>query len=341
MSSNSSPANRREQLRRCYGFDFPEDLFAFYDFARSLRPLEPLRALEELLGIVLVGPFEVLAGRFDGLTPRYSYWLHWRYHDDPPEFFTILAGQEGLHWGYYLDDPTTRSSSCVASYYLHEDFELSCEGDSLFAAVRLHLEHAQAQLEEDTQFLNSDVDVSAIEELNNGSFPFSVGSVGVNQLAHLRERLCAFAHQEQEPIGLEYTERYSGQTSRTQRIVAKTLEGMGIVVPPQMYRPLVCSDRQLWSLLRKQKNPVELVEQARQALFEGFPGSALKLGKDLWALTGRQRMIYSTDLLLEAYTELKRDLLVRVLQTHLANRDLPFVDILESERASNSHEEDI
>src|SRR5207248_6519732 len=142
------PEQRLAQLRRSYGFDFPDDLFAFWEFANRLRPLEPLRALEGALDVHLVGPFEVLAGRFDGRTPRYSQLLHWRYHDDPPEFFTVLAGGgDGLHWGYYLDDPAA-GAGCVASYYANDAFELSADGDSLFEAVRLDLEQRYRDCEE-------------------------------------------------------------------------------------------------------------------------------------------------------------------------------------------------
>src|SRR5947199_216938 len=48
-----SPADRRSQLRDLYGFDFPDDLFRFWEFAKRLRPLEPLRALEDACGPAL------------------------------------------------------------------------------------------------------------------------------------------------------------------------------------------------------------------------------------------------------------------------------------------------
>src|SRR5689334_4261906 len=121
---------RRARLRQLYGFDFPDDLFRFWEFVTRLRPLEPLEALREAVGVTLVGPFEVLAGRFDRHRPRLSQLLHWRYHDDPPEFFTTLAGDtDGLHWGYYLDDPS-RGEGCVASYYARDAYELSPDGDT-------------------------------------------------------------------------------------------------------------------------------------------------------------------------------------------------------------------
>src|SRR6516162_9147974 len=116
--------NRRLQLQQMYGFDFPEDLFCFWEFINRVSPLEPLTALAETAGVHLVGPFEVLAGRFDGRVSPYHQHLHWRYADDPPEFFTVVAGgADGLHFGYYLDDPGERSG-CIASYYAEDVFEL-------------------------------------------------------------------------------------------------------------------------------------------------------------------------------------------------------------------------
>src|SRR5215472_4392372 len=108
--------DRRRQLRELYGFDFPEDFFRFWEFVNRLQPLDPLNALWEPLRMSLVGPFEVLAGRFDGRMPRHSLLLNWRYYADPPEFFTIFAGEDSLHWGYYLDAPPT-GPRCIASYY--------------------------------------------------------------------------------------------------------------------------------------------------------------------------------------------------------------------------------
>src|SRR3954469_8750411 len=140
MAPSSRQQQRRARLRAEYGFDFPDDFYRFWDLASRLSPLEPLHAFGDL-GVALVGPFEVLAGRFDGRVPKHSLLLHWRYHLDPPEFFTVLAGgSDGLHWGYYLDDPDG-GGGCIASYYAQDAFELSVDGDTLFEAVRLHLEY--------------------------------------------------------------------------------------------------------------------------------------------------------------------------------------------------------
>jgi hypothetical protein len=304
---------RREQLRALYGFDFPNDFFHFWEFVNRLRPLEPLNALHEVLDITLVGPFEVLSGRFDGRMPRYSQLLHWRYYDDPPEFFTVFAGNtDGLHWGYYLDDPR-RGAGCVAYYYARDAFELSVSGDNLFEAMRLQLEMLWRDTEE---YRDEDPDYADDYEED------------LRKLDALRPRLQKYATGDRPETGDEYFENYGGYATRNDHIVAETREGMGIVVLPKQYRPLSLPDKKLWAALRKTDKLAALVTEARQALADGYPGTALKLGKDLWAVGGEHQTMYAYELLDAAYAALGRDVLRQVLQTHRENRDLPSVDIL-------------
>ena len=62
-------------------------------------------ALNELLGLNLVGPYDVLSGAYDDIEDSNitSYHLHWRYFYDPPEFLTVIRGDDktGYHMGYY------------------------------------------------------------------------------------------------------------------------------------------------------------------------------------------------------------------------------------------------
>jgi hypothetical protein len=307
---------RRRQLREMYGFDFPEDFFRFWEFATRRRPLEPLAALADATDTGLVGPFEVLAGRFDGRTPKYSPYLHWRYYSDPPEFFTVLAGGgDGLHWGYFLDDPAG-GAGCLASYYAHDVFEVSTDGDTLFDAVRLLVEQTYATC-----------------VLDRGYFPQEAPHYeeSMRRLDELRLALAGYATADRTEVGDEYVEKYQGLSTRNERIVAETMEGMGVVAPPEKYRPLSLTDKKLWARLRKDDNPRDLVDEALGALRGGFPGIALKLGKDLWAAGGEHQTMYSYELLDAAYEALGRDVLRRLLREHRAHRDLPTVDILEAE----------
>ncbi len=309
---SSSWLKRREQLHSLYGFDFPDDLFRFWEFANRLRPLDPMGALWESLAIRLVGPVEVLSGRFDGRSPRLSPLLHWRYYLDPPEFFTILSGAtDKLHWGYYLDNPG-ESVGCVASYYGNDVFELTADGDDLFAAVRFQLESNYWTEGED---LAADPKYAQEHE------------VRLNNLRVLRPHLMREGLGDRCEIGQAYCEKYEAAITRNAAVIAPTPDHLGVVAPPETYRPLSLPDKKLRPLLRKLKDPRELVQEARQALRDGFPATALKLGKELWPLSGERRTEYAYELLDAAYEALGRDALQRVLRVHRQNRDLPSVDI--------------
>jgi hypothetical protein len=309
---------RRARLRAEYGFDFPDDFYRFWEFVNRLSPLDPLHALADATDIVLVGPFEILSGRFDGRVPKRSLLLHWRYYFDPSEFFTVLAGSgDGLHWGYVLDDPDRRPEGGVADYYARDAYEISTDGDTLFEAVRLQLEFCHADHALDHEYGLED----AAENASN-----------LARLEGLRRRLMDCATWDRPEVGEEYTERYAGVSSRNDRIVAQTWGGLGAVAPPERYRPLSVADKRLWKAMFKKKfDPRPLVEEARQALEDGYPATALKLGRDLWATGEERTMKYGYELLDAAYAALGRETLRRVLRTHQAHRDLPSLDILDDE----------
>jgi hypothetical protein len=311
---------RRRQLRDLYGFDFPEDFFLFWEFACRQKPLALLEAVADVTGAHLVGPFEVLAGRFDGHTPKYHQLLHWRYYLDPPEFFTVLAGgDDGLHWGYYLDNPAA-GAGCIVYYYAADVFEIAVAGDTLFEAVRLELEDAYDTANQDRRYFAQDA----------RKFEESMRSAD-----RLRSNLCRYSTGDRLEIGEEYVGKYGGTSAREAAVVAQTLDNIGVVIPLEKYQPLSLKDRKLWARLRKDGNPRGLVDEALVALREGFPGTALKLGKDLWAAGGEHQTMFSYELLDAAYEALDRDVLRRVLREHRAHRDLPTVDILEAEAQEN------
>ncbi len=308
---------RRALVRRFYGFDFPEDLYRFWHFVNRLKPLEPLLALNDDLGIVLTGPFDILYGCFDRIEPPASLYLHWRYYQDPPEFFTVLVGGvDRLHWGYYLDNPPS-GIRCLAHYYANDAFDIASDGNTLFRALRLWIEENLADTELDHSY--GLVEAAELQETRE-------------RLARIRQALQAWSTADRSEIGEAYVERYGRlRPARFRKVVAATQEGMGIVVPPETYRPLGLPDRQLWQRLWDTEDPVEQVEEARQLLCQGFPGTALKLGKDLWAIGGPRHQAYAAELLDAAYAALGRDLLRQVLRTHLEHRDRPYLDILHRE----------
>ncbi|MHB1423054.1 MAG: ADP-ribosylation family protein [Gemmataceae bacterium] len=308
--------DRRRQLRELYGFDFPEDFFRFWEFVNRLHPLEPLHALRDFC-LQLVGPFEILEGRFDNLTPRYSLLLHWRYYFDPPEFFTLLTsgGDDAMHWGYFLDEPPGRSR-CAASVSTLSIKEMATEGEDLFEAVRLWLEEEHDDCERDR---------------DEGMIGERICERKLAKLATLRNCLLAFGTEERREVGAAYTERYAGIALRNEDVIANTYDGMGIVAPPESYRPLFRSDENLWHYLGVTDDPLNVVKRARRMLRKGFPGTALKLGKDLWAIGGEPHTEYAYELLDAAYAALGREALRKVLRVHRENRELRSVDILDYE----------
>jgi hypothetical protein len=125
----------RARLRELYGFDFPDELFEVAAWHRALTG-EAARAFGEVLGISLRGPFDALAGKLDGPL-RYPAVLHWRYQYDLPELFTVMVGDtDGLHWGYWFDDPG-RLPPVVASFYARDGVELT-QHASLLHAIAAH-----------------------------------------------------------------------------------------------------------------------------------------------------------------------------------------------------------
>jgi hypothetical protein len=301
-------------LCQLYGFSFPEDLFAFWEFAKRVRPLEPAHALADTLDVHLVGPFDVLAGRVDQSVPSLPMTLHWRYYDDPPEFFTLLKrGEGGLHWGYYLDEPGVPPGS-IASYHTDAAFEISADADDLFEVVRLDLERHYRDCEELRQ--EDPIRVHDYEQR-------------LREMDDLRARLARSATADRPETGEAYEERYPERSARTARVIARTSDGAGIVAPAEKYRPLKLTNKRLWQRLKKDEDPVDLVAEAWKALQEGYPATALKLGKDLWAIGGERRRNYAHQLLDAAYGALGRDVLRDILRAHRDHHGRRSVDILE------------
>jgi hypothetical protein len=316
----STLQKRRDQLRDLYGFDWPDDLFRFWHFVRRLKPLDPLNAFYDVLDIVLTGPFDVLDGRFDGRTPRYSPLLHWRYYLDPPEFFTVLVGADfGHHWGYVFDDPS-QPQTWVASYYASDSYELDLDGDGLFEAVRMEIEQRTGECHEQ---LDDDPDDEWAELL------FGLG--------RLRDRLMKCATGDRRETGDDYVLKYKPrlEQSRQRRAVVETADGLGIVVPRRQYRPLKLRDGALRRRLENRKDIDAVVRAAFRAVRDGFPGTALKLGKELW-VAGRRYASTSFDLLDAAYQSLRRDVLRAVVREHRAHRDRTWLDVFEEGEADVS-----
>ena len=292
-----------ERVRRAYGFDLPEDLFRFWEHAKSARPKRPLDALEAL-EIRLTGPFDLLAGRLDRAVAKGPLHplLHFRFRHDPPEFLTVAMGDsDGLHWGFWSDERP--SEACVADYYARDAYELSHDGATLFEAFRAHLEGRWQGAREDEE------------------------RAELRRLDRLREALTSAAGDTVAETG----DRYLAATrawrhARLARVVSTTREGMGVVAPAASYRPL--SKASPWLVAELEAGRVEpLVREAERALADGLPGAALKLGRELWAFSDPTREAHAARLLHAAYTALGRAELAQIVSVHAAHRWLPTVDV--------------
>ena len=277
----------RSALRAAYSIDFPDDLFAFWDFVQGVDK----KILWNAIGIHLEGPFELLAG--NQVEPPHGWHLGSRYYDDPPEFVTAWSGDnDGLHWGYWFDDPDHLSDYCIASYYSRDAFEISNEGHNLFEAFRLHLERVYSSTVEN---IETDPEV----EQHKAEY-----EADLENYAATRELLGQYALKDRQEIGDDYLEQYE-EVDCEREITAATPDGMGIVVPPHLYHSLSISDEQLLGLVVDEKDLTPLLQEADQRLLAGYAGTALQLGKNLWIGSALQNQ-EAYRLLANAYQALDR-----------------------------------
>ena len=141
-----------------------------------------------------------------------------------PEFVTIFTGTtDGLHWGYFFDDPGKREP--VVAHYWHSDtFEHACDGDTIFEAVRWNVEQS------DCDFREMADDPSEKDYCRQK----------LEQLGAIREQLRAFWGADRSETGEDYLDAYDGGRSG---MVAPTWDRMGIVVPRKKYQALVRRSR--------------------------------------------------------------------------------------------------
>lgn len=115
----------------------PDDFYRFWDFCKShCKDGQKPEQIFEKFGLELVGPFDVLAGKFQNadLFEPGDYLRHWRYYYDPPEFQTLFRKEKtGIHYGYWRDNP---DKNCLIA---RNDATKNCEfdfvADNMFAAV--------------------------------------------------------------------------------------------------------------------------------------------------------------------------------------------------------------
>ena len=203
------------------------------------------------------------------------------FYRDPPEFVTLLVGDtDGLHWGYYVDDPAAGPFP-VANYYHNDAFQLSVDS-GLPQAVAAYAGTVHDQ-------------VRAVIASDPGSA--EEGRRRLQRIDALREILTAY----QVPASIRRAPE------------APTRDGIGIVVPAGRYAPLGKVDPFQDAFYSPSAAEVERLRAAAlDALGNGYPGTALKLGKDLWDYA--EFFAASCELLAAAYDALERPLLRKRLE---------------------------
>ncbi|XP_068830603.1 histone PARylation factor 1 isoform X2 [Capricornis sumatraensis] len=99
------PSDLRKEVESHYRLPLPEDFYHFWRFCEGLDPEQPADSLSASLGLRLVGPYDILAGKhkIKKKSASLNFNLHWRFYYDPPEFQTIIIGdsETQFHMGYF------------------------------------------------------------------------------------------------------------------------------------------------------------------------------------------------------------------------------------------------
>lgn len=285
----------------------PDDFYKFYKFCSTINSKNPHLALQAV-DLELVGPFDVLSGKItDQISNKDIYLTHWRYFYDPPEFQTILKGidKEGLHYGYWRDEPTEQPSF-VAKNSANIDYKIIACGPNIFATVLSHT-----------------------EEVLKKADPFKKAKV-----AKILQTIKSFA--KENDIFLEKIS--NDMKIRNKKVVAKTFHGAGIVVKYDTktqlgYRTLAATDNEFKKILKKIENPSSdtekmenlsmleaIVRNATIAADECDFGTPLELAHDLFSSGVKCLENTALQMFNVAYSLLQRNQFLKIAQVHIKNR---------------------
>lgn len=309
----------KDKLREALKVDLPQDFFDFWEFCKTTKSDNPCGALSDSLGLKLVGPYDILSGSFDDISESdiTSYHLHWRYYYDPPEFLTVLKGDDktGYHVGYYRDDPKS-PPVFVASNQAEKTCEFTVLGENLFAAV--------------SKFLSDFMKMSSAKSKQKS-------------LKALQASLTVQAKKLKYSIEIVTP----AIKARNKRVVSKTFHKAGIVVPVDAndvgYRPLTVTDGELKKILKritegktereKEQGSEDLQEIMTLVQFandECDYGMGLELGLDLFCFGSERFHNTILQLLPLGYRLLGRDEFAEIAEIHVKNRNRPSLTQLPS-----------
>ncbi|XP_053441668.1 histone PARylation factor 1 isoform X2 [Nycticebus coucang] len=306
----------RKEVESHYKLSLPEDFYHFWKFCEELDAEKPADSLSASLGLQLVGPYDILAGKHKmKKSTGLNFNLHWRFYYDPPEFQTIIIGDDKTqyHMGYFRDSPDE-----LPEYVGINEAKKSCmivpSGDNVFAAVKLFL-------------------MKKLKEVTDKK--------KINLLKTLDEKLTETARE----LGYSLEQKTMKMKQRDKKVVTKTFHGAGLVVPIDKndvgYRELPETDGDLKRICKKIVEaasdeerlkafaPIqEMMTFVQFANDECDYGMGLELGMDLFCCGSHYFHKAAGQLLPLAYNLLKRNLFAEIIEDHLANRSKENIDQL-------------
>ncbi|KAJ7420074.1 hypothetical protein WISP_50156 [Willisornis vidua] len=311
------PDSPCQEAETCYRLRLPEDFYQFWKFCEELDPETPSDALVSNVGLKLVGPYDILAGKHKkAKSTDVNFNLHWRFFYDPPEFQTILIGDSKTqyHMGYFRDVPD-ELPVWVGANEAKKGCVISQVGDNVFAAVKLFL---SKKLKEVT-----DKKKSAI-------------------LKDIDEKLTRTA----KDLGYSLEQKTMKMKQRDKKVVTKAFHGAGLVVPVDKndvgYRELPETNANLRKICKaiveaptddervKAFAPIqEMLTFVQFANDECDYGMGYELGMDLFCYGSHYFHKTVGQLLPLAYTLLKRSLFAEIIEAHLGSRRAEGLDQLE------------
>lgn len=318
MEQQIGTIQQRKLLKESYGFEFPKEYWTFLKFYQEINGTAKQKTLEDIegLGLFPTGPLDVLKGVFAEREPKLPVTHHMRFRMDPPEFFTILLGRDdGLHFGYWVDD-IRDGDICIAGYYNNDAFVIDYYGTSLFEFIRYELESMVSAYMEDLESQNEE-DIRYTKKI-------------LRRLAGLRNILMKYGTGERKLKGEEYCIYYAEEDNR--RWTAPTWDGMGIIVPEGTYQ--YWEEKYFDGYLKPSahgedfdsEDVTRLCRQAEVFLEQGFYGNALQIGKNLWSF-GMRYSEEATKILEKAYLGLGRDNYAELIHIHQTHRNRLCADI--------------
>ncbi|KAJ9600792.1 hypothetical protein L9F63_001072 [Diploptera punctata] len=303
-----SPEDVKESIKQKFLVDMPDDFYSFWSFCRFLKSEKPEDALKDV-GLLLVGPYDVMNGKIKETKHRKLplYLVHWRYYYDPPEFQTVMKGDDTkqYHMGYYRDSPD-ELPCFVASNSAAVDGTITPMAENIFGAVNLYLDTMKEKCD-----------------------PFRKMKV-----AKIQSSLQSWAKEHNFNLDKSTTK----MRERNKKVVTKTFHKAGIVVPFEKktelgYRELLETDANLKKILQdinKSKTEEEremylgrlqpIVTGANIANDECDFGTSLELGLDLFTFGGEILHHTALFLLKTAYSLLEREEFGKIAEAHFKNR---------------------